>query len=481
MNATVQTSSTMPRNLLLILASMVVGLAAITHQSLWMDEGSGAFKALMPTLKEWWSMTLTLGGSDVQMPAYMFLLWCWAKVGALGEYALRCINLPWLILMVFALRRVRFWPLVCLTSPFVLYYVGELRPYTMQMACGAMAAAAFGKLIANRDQERFEGLHEAAAAALLLAFSSLTAAVWAAGVALGVLVLHPEWLRRGAFWLRLLPWAAGFILIGAYYIFTLIHGYGAASMEKASVLSVGFGLYELLGLLGLGPGRNELRASPMAVSTYLYLLVPATLCIGAAWFAGFRNWTKSTPFRGVAAVACAVVTPILVLTVVGFVMDFRVLGRHLSPAIPAVLLPIAGSFTLPMPTARRGVLLGGTAVLFMLASSIELRVLERHARDDYRKATEICIESLNQGKSVWWQADMNAARYYAYRSGGIPLVNAIQILESEPPSGLMFADVVIINRPDFRYRNKDYRTDLKRNLFKLSNLPRGFEVWNSKS
>lgn len=465
--------------LLLIVAALVVGLAAITHQSLWMDEGSGAFKALMPTLKEWWTMTLTLGGSDVQMPVYMFLLWCWAKVGALGEYALRCLNLPWLVLMVFALRRVSFWPLVCLASPFVLYYVGELRPYTMQMACGAMAAAAFGTLIAHRDDEGFKGLHEAAAAALLLACSSLTAAVWAAGVALGVLILRPDWLRRGGFWLRLLPWAAGALLIGGYYGFTLLHGYRAASMERASLLSVGFGFYELSGMLGLGPGRNELRSGPMAATGYLFLLVPAVICIGGAWITGTRDWVKSTPSRGVAAVACAVIVPVLILTVVGFMQDFRVLGRHLSPAIPAVLLPIAHALNLHGRPARRGILLGGGAVTFMIASSIELRFLERHARDDYRRATEFCIDALKQGKTVWWQADMNATRYYAYRTGGIPMVNAIQILESEPPSGFMFADVVVINRPDFRYPNGNHRAELKRNAFENAGTFTGFEVWKT--
>ncbi len=469
----------MVRTGLLMLAALVVGLAAITHQSLWMDEGSGAFKALMPTLKEWWTMTLTLGGSDVQMPVYMFLLWCWAKVGALSEYALRCINLPWLILMVFALRRVRFWPLVCLTSPIVLYYVGELRPYTMQMACGAMAAAAFGTLIANRDHEGFKGLHEAAAAALLLACSSLTAAVWAAGVALGVAMLRPDWLRRGGFWLSLAPWAAGAFLIGGYYLFTLLQGYRAASMEKASILSVGFGFYELLGLLGLGPGRNELRSSPMAAVSHLHLLVPAALCIGGAWIAGFRAWAKSTPIRSVVAVACAVLVPVFILTAVGFAQDFRVLGRHMSPAVPAVLLPIAGAFNLTGGAARRGLLLGGSAVLFMIASSLTLRFLERHARDDYRRATGICIESLKQGKTVWWQADMNATRYYAYRHGGIPMVNAIQILESEPPSGFMFADVVVINRPDFRYPGGNHRAELKRNSFENAGTFTGFEVWKT--
>jgi hypothetical protein len=467
------------RVLLLIFVSLAVGLAAITSQSLWMDEGSAAFKALMPTLKDWWWITMRLGGSDTQMPVYMVLLWGWAKLGFLSEFALRSINLPWLIIAVLALRRVRFWPLVCLVSPFVLYYTGELRPYAMQIAGGALAAAALTKIIDGRNRRDFTGLHAVAAASLLLACSSLTAAVWAAGLWVGVLIIRPDWLGRTGFWFRSIPWLVASLTIGGYYLFTLLKGFRATGIEGNSVLSVFFGFYEMLGLLGLGPGRNELRASPTAILHALPLVIPALVCIAGAWFYGVRSWLRSVPPRCAVAVACAVLLPILVLTVVGLAQDFRVLGRHLSPAMPAVLLPIAAAFTQTGPSRLRPAILATLATAFMLASSISLRFLERHARDDYRKATAFVIQSLKQSKTVWLQADMNATRYYAYREGGMPLVNAIQILQSEPPSGLMFADVVVINRPDLRFRDGKYRDDMKRNSFKPAASFTGFEIWTT--
>ena len=74
---------------------------------------------------------------------------------------------------------------------------------------------------------------------------------------------------------------------------------------------------------------------------------------------------------------------------------------------------------------------------------------------------------------------MNATRYYAYRIGGMNLVNTIQTLESDPPTGLMFADRVVINRPDIRFRGKDYQSELKRNYFKPVARFSGFEIWSS--
>ena len=92
----------------------------------------------------------------------------------------------------------------------------------------------------------------------------------------------------------------------------------------------------------------------------------------------------------------------------------------------------------------------------------------------------IAFKALNEGKRIWWQADMNATRYYAYRQGGMPMVNAIQVLESDPPSSLMFADLVIINRPDLRFRGADYQSELRRNGFEPVSKFTGFEIWSAR-
>lgn len=466
--------------ILLAAITLSLGLAAITHQSLWMDEGGGAFKALMPTLNEWWKMTLLSGGSDVQMPFYMLSLWIWHHAGAMSEFALRTVNLPWLVITVLAMKRVRFWPLVCLISPFVIYYVGELRPYAMQIAGGALAASAIAKVIANRELDDFGGLHATAGASLLLSCSSLTAVIWAAGLWAGVMIVRTDWFFKKGFWIRFLPWCLPLAAMGGYYVFTLQQGYRATGFEGIGVLNVFFGFYELIGLLGLGPSRNELRADPSIILSQLVLIIPALVCISAAWLIGLSSWLRTIPFRCAVAVACAVILPLALITLVGFLQDFRVLGRHLSPVIPAVLLPITAALSIRSATKLKAVVIASLALLFMLLSSANLRFSEKHARDDYRKATSIAIEALKKNQSVWWQADMHAARYYAYRTGGFPLVHQIQIMESNPPSGLMFADVIIVNRPDLRHGKSDYQKEFSRNFFKLDSKFTGFEIWKSR-
>ncbi len=461
------------------LMALAVGAAFISRQSFWMDEAGPAFKALLPSVKDWWFMTLRLGGSDTQMPAYMFLLWVWEKIAGPGEFVMRAINLPWLVVAVLALRRVKWWPLVCLTSPFVLYYVGELRPYAMQIAAGSLAAAGLMRAATTPEEKPLAGLHLIAAASLLLSISSLTAAVWAAGLWLGVFIMKPDWLRRGVFWIQISPWAICAMATAGFYIWTLMQGYQAAGLESGSILSVFFGFYEMIGLLGLGPGKDELRGSVKSVLPFLPVLLPALAVIFTAWLLGVCTWLKTTPRRTVVAVACMVIVPVLLLTVVGLMKDFRVLGRHLSPAIPAVLLPIALALE-GNCWGIRGRTIALAAIAAGFCSALGIRLAERHERDDFRQASAIALEHLAKGETVWWQADMNAMRYYAYLKGGIRLVNAVQVLESSPPS-LLVSDVVILNRPDLKYRSHDYRADFRRNDMEPEpRRIRGFEIWKSK-
>jgi hypothetical protein len=458
------------------LLALLVGLTAITHQSLWMDEGSTAFKALMPTFKDWVAITYRLGGSDIQMPFYMIAVWAWVKAGFLSEFALRCINLPFLILMVLALKRVRFWPLMCLVSPFVLYYVGELRPYTLQMAAGAVVAAGLAKIIENRPAPNFTGLHTVAAGCLLLTLGSLTSAVWAAGAVIAVIILRPEWLKTKSFWLRSLPWCLSALIVIAYYVHTLNQGYRAATSGGGGLLSIGFGFYEISGMLGIGPTRNELRASPLSLISSLAWLAPAFLCVAFAWAVGIRSWLCKADRRSVIAITVAAALPLIALALVGLMQDFRVLGRHLSPAIPAVLLPLALCWESGLKKPLPNLVLPSCASLILLTSSLCLRFQERHARDDYQGATAVAIDALKQEKRVLWQADMNATRYYAYKEGGMNYVHALQQLESDPPP-LMFADLIVVNRPDFRYGGSDYTREFEKSGFKLRSTFIGFEIW----
>jgi len=471
------------RQAIVFALALGVGLVAITGQSLWIDEGNTVFRAMMPDLSSWWRMVMHMGGSDIQMPAYMIMVWAWEKAGAGSEYALRMVNLPWIIIGALALSRVRYWPLVFLASPFVWYYASELRPYAMQIACGAIAGWAMLRVAEAEpgDERTWHGLHATALAVVLLLASSLSAAVWAAGLGLGVIVLRPDWLMKLGFWLRILPWGIVAGSICGFYIYTLMEGYRATASGGGGLLGLMFGFYELAGMTGLGPGRNEIRENPAVVLKWLPLFGPFAIALGLVWLHGVWQWTTRSTRRAQISVALALLTPILVLSAVGLLMDFRVLGRHLSPMLPAVLLPLALAME---KSARRGVpgfrALAFASVAVLLASAISVRVSQRHARDDFRAATNLAIDAMLEGKTVLWLADMNTPRYYAHRRGGLDYVHRIQKWESDRPPSLFYVDLVVINRPDIHIRNPGYATELRDNFFIPATPIHGFETWKPR-
>lgn len=471
------------RTPLLILATLATGLIAITSQSFWMDEAGGAFKSLTPHFSQWVSTMFRFGGSDVQMPLYMSSLWLWHHLGIISEYGYRLINLPFLLLMVLALKRIRFWPLLCLTSPFVIYYLSELRPYTMQMAAGSLATLGIFRIIDGaRRREALGGLHTTAAGCLLLSASSLSAATFALSIAIAAAILRPDWFRKKTFWLHSLPWLIPASLLATYYLYTLAEGHRAAS-TGGSILSMGFGFYEMLGMLGLGPSRDAIREDPTIVLHSLPWLLPATLIILAAWLIGTHTAYRSTTPRERIAITLATLIPLLILAITSITAQFQVLGRHLSPCIPALLLPLATSLT-GSPFGKKipaipAIPIGAAALLISLTSSILIRFSPTHFRDDYRTASHLAIRLLDEGKTLLWKADTAAPSYYAYRQSRPTLSQTFFALEASPPT-IESADYIFINRPDLRFPGTDHHTLLTAKGFHLTPSPKGFEIWETR-
>ncbi|MEP2777042.1 MAG: hypothetical protein ABJQ29_12675 [Luteolibacter sp.] len=472
------------RTLILLVVSLTVGAAAITHQSFWMDEGNAIFKAMMPSLPDMWNFSKHMRGSEIQMPLFMLSLWGWVKIGWESEYALRAINLPFLAIMVLAFRRYRFWPLVCLTSPFVLYYVGELRPYMFQMAGAAVGFSALCQIV-RQDPKSAEtgGINGLLFSSIFMAATSLTAAVCSIGLCLGLVIARPHLLKNMGFWKRVAIWSPLALLVATYYTYTLMEGFRGAVDRGGGLLSMGFGGYEMIGLMGLGPGRDEIRGSDLIglLTGYPWLPLFAAV-IAVVWLIGVGEFAAPYSPRAKVALASSVILPVTVFAAVSVIANFSILGRHMSPLIPALLVPLACCCDVAVRKfrSRPFVAVAVSAVIACgIASSAMLRFSERHERDDYRSATHLALKALRDGQTVLWQGDMNAPRYYAYREGGMPLVNYLQRLESEMPSSRMFADIIFINRPDLRFEGADHLPILKRDGFELKERFPGFEIWEN--
>jgi hypothetical protein len=109
--------------------------------------------------------------------------------------------------------------------------------------------------------------------------------------------------------------------------------------------------------------------------------------------------------------------PVAVVVTSGFVMHWRVLGRHLMATVPILNLLLAmGLVGLLARRSRPAWALRASIAVACLAlltlSSMSLRFAERHNKDDYRGAVAIAQEAVSKGQRVWWAGAHLGANHY---------------------------------------------------------------------
>lgn len=466
---------------------------AITPQSFWIDEALTATTAAKPTLASAWQQLAADKNSDVQMPLYMLYAWGWAKFFGTGEWLLRAANLPWFLVgalaFAFSFRGPGrlFAALFAALSSFAWFYLDEARPYAMQLGASLLLAASIRRL-ADPLLPAESGARWTWGFALgigILAGTSLLGVFWcgAAGLVLGGILGRRRVggiLRAGRFaWLVMALWLA---TLAGYYLWTMKIGARASAMGTTNLQNAFFIAYELLGFSGLGPGRLQIRESGLAAfRTHLLPLAVYGAFVGALLLAGWSSLWRQSRWRMV-WVGGGVLATLVTLLTAGWVMHFRLLGRHCAPAQTAVLvLLVAGATEI---AKRRGA--GAKTILcgFLLISAaacFSARFAERHQKDDYRSAVADARTALDAGKTVWWSADPKAAGFYGltFAPDTGAHAEALLLLNPTPETvgALPSPDVVVCSKPDLYDAHGALHSRLTREQFRKTAQRRAFSVW----
>lgn len=455
------------QELLIALLVLLVGAVFISPESFWIDEGNTAYKASQNGLSQWFHAMHATIGSDSQMPGYMFYIWAWEKLVPHSEFFLRLSNLPWLLLLVFALRRSPFALVFAITSPFILFYLSELRPYLMQLAGAALAVRGLGELDTDKSKAWITILW----GCLIMCLASLIGVVWSLGALIYVVVNTPTILKSSSFWKGALCFASPFGVLAAYYAWTLANGQEAAMMGGGLAVSLGACAYELLGLAGLGPGKLELRNHPAAILNCAFIVIPAFLTVSGLTLIGTIKWLKLAPRRQILAASAAFSLSLGILLTLVIFKDFRLLGRHLAPlAILLVLLcALAISFSdqknsAPSQSGWPNLirLCAFIVVVFGIASSLSLRFAERHRKDDYREAARIALHAMKEGRPVIWIADQPTGYSYGLNEKHVGWQPWRQNL---PIPSLQGNECVLLSKPDIYDSKAAFATLLREQQF----------------
>jgi len=482
-------------------SAFVVSLFAISGQSLWIDEGNSALKAVAPTWAEFSARMLQYRGSDLQMPGYMTLLWLWQKAWGPSELALRSLNIPFFCLAVFVVcialkssRKVKvLFVIFSCSSPFLWAYLDEARPYMMQFFSSCLVAVGLLNLcLCTQISFVMRNLLLTVAGMLILLSSSLSTVffVFFLGLALISILSHSAYLhlisRQILTQISLLVFLLLGVFLGIYFYWTLSVGAKASNVGHTTLFSSFFCIYELFGFLGHGPSRADLRVSPLVfLQTFVWPL--SSYAVSLSIFFIFLIWKavgrKCRFDRRVLIICAALLLSVISLLLVGIFAPFRVTGRHLMPVFPFFLLGLA------FLTARafhqsRSLSIVFLFVYFVFASTscFSLRLAFRHSKDDYRSAAQWLLKHTEPGDVVWWAADFASGRYYKIlpQHSSTTLLNSplhimnpdLSYLRSVPP-----AKFIALSKLDVYDANGAIQQWLKTNSFQQVASFQSFTIW----
>jgi len=442
-------------------------------------------------------------GSDLQMPGYMGLLWIWEKAWGHSEFALRSLNILFFGLAIFIVgfalnssRKVKvLFTLFSCSSAFVWAYLDEARPYMMQFLGSSFVAVGLTSFLQHGSLafRMLDFLLTLIGLVVLLA-SSLSTIFFVFFLALAFLtILFLQDKLRLISRKRLAVIFATFCIggmafLGAYYCWTLRLGARASNAGQTGLFSSLFCFYEILGFLGLGPSRTDLRVSPFA--SLQHFVIPL-FCygVGLAVFLGFLFYMAlkrplyfsklSWPIY--AALFCSLVF----LFSAGFVTSFRVTGRHLMPVFPFTLLGLALLSAHALEQYKlRGVFFVSAYTVLTFASCLSLRYAPRHAKDDYRDAAKWVVDHRHTNDVVWWVADPAGGIFYKVllidpdlQLNSLALPLPLMNPDYSELNNITFPKFVALSKPDIYDAHNAIQQWLKANFFHQVAAFQAFTIW----
>ena len=176
-----------------------------------------------------------------------------------------------------------------------------------------------------------------------------------------------------------------------------------------------------------------------------------------------------------------ILLPVLFTFVLGIILHWRVVARHLIPLAPLFCLLYALGLTWWWRSRRVGRVLALAFVVVMSYSSLSVRFAARHGKDDYQHAAKLAMAELARGGRIWWAADWLGAKYYNLPisdqdergATALMMTPAItQVLSEQAPPTL-----VILSKPDAYDQNNELSSFLLRNNYRRIESFAAFTAW----
>lgn len=406
-------------------------------------------------------------GSDSQMPLYQAAMFVWEKLFGKSEWGMRSINLAFWLIGVWALslaiREFTFpaWSAIitAASSSFLWYYLNEARPYLMQFAGASLLACAYWKTLIHYKEQKFTAVCANTHWLMFVSGSLLCAGASMLGTPLaGIIFLLTIYLRlrhrhsvtrADTLWISV--WVLVLTGLAFYYGWTLIEEKGASTANKTSLASLAFIAFEMLGFMPFGPGRLDLREQglPSLIPWFGFLIVWG-LCVTLLLSAGMTRCAKILSEKKILLLT---LLPFILtasfLLLSGYLGGFRILGRHLMPVFPFLVVLIAIGYSKLLSGSLMQKTSGFLVLTLALFGCLTQRYAHKHQKDDYRGAVTF-VNQFNKSNSsknntIWWVAANTIPSYNFDKNANVEEARWFKqgSLNTLPTPGL-----IAISKPD---------------------------------
>ncbi|MBQ5754967.1 MAG: hypothetical protein IIV90_04805 [Oscillospiraceae bacterium] len=362
-------------------------------------------------------------GLQQRQPLFMLAAWLWESLLGQGERAMRAMNIPFALVMVWYTRKILssrgktpWYAILLLIQPVVAWYMNAVDPALMT---GAAAAAFFYYALYAPDKEKTASLVKMHLA-FALGVAANTVFVFVYPVFLAEVYFRrreesPEKAKKS-----LCLVSTGYLALAACVMsFGVAAGEGAAGWDFLGIGHLAAVVYLFMGLGGLSYSRNELKIQDWGALDLFGILAAVTLVVAIVLVAVAlrrrKRFGQLLRPNLVLMIGCGVY--LVLVWAAAMVWKFSFTERNLFPLV--VLLALLEADLLDILQLNRAHRALQMAIIVLvglqLVSCGRLRFDERYGKEDYRSVSRYLREA-QQDSDV---TILTSGYHLAYRFYGV--------------------------------------------------------------